>query len=113
MNENRIQVDYFRNSYYKAFLPLADINTFLHSFNEREIDTVTQVLISLLDVAITKSLLTLLPTSEAKQEFLRMCENEYSSPAIIDYLHNHSADIEKIITETIDRTLLAAKRAIE
>lgn len=113
MNENRIQVDYFKNSYYKAFLPLADINTFLHSFNEREIDSVTQVLISLLDVTITKSLLNILPSSDSKQEFLRLCESEYTSPKILDYLNSYSTDIEKIITETIDRTLLAAKRAIE
>ncbi len=107
-----INIDYFKKSYYKALLPLPQINEFLKEFESREIDTVTKTLIALFDVSITKTLLLNLEQREDQEEFLRLIQNDYTNPAIFDFLTDKFPGSEELIKQTLERTLLSAKKAI-
>lgn len=109
---NLINIDYFKKSYYKALLPLNEINTFLSLFEAREIDSATKTLISLFDTAITKTILSHLDSTEDKQKFLRLLQDDYSSPAILDFLTDTFPGSEELIRQTLERTLLSAKKSI-
>lgn len=107
-----INIDYFKKSYYKALLPLPEINDFLKQFAEREVEAVTKTLISLFDVALTTVVIANLDSLKTKQEFLRLVQDDYSSAAIMDFLSQVIPNIEELITQTLERTLLSAKRTI-
>jgi hypothetical protein len=111
-NIDLINVDYFKKSYYKAILPLKEINNFLENFQEHEVDSVTKILISLFDTAITKVILSNLDDLNEKQDFLRLIQDDYSSPLIMDYLTDKFPGSEELIKQTIERTLLSAKKSI-
>lgn len=111
-NIDLINVDYFKKSYYKAILPLKEINNFLESFQSHELDTVTKTLISLFDTVITKVILLNLDSLSEKQDFLRLLQDDYSSPAIMDFLTDKFPGSEELIKQTIERTLLSAKKSI-
>ncbi len=111
-NKNLINVDYFKKSYYRALLPLDEINGLLKQFEERELEAVTQTVISLFDTAVTRTILSTLETPQAKQEFLRLAQDDYSSPAILDFLTDTFPGSEELIKQTLERTLLSAKKAI-
>lgn len=107
-----INIDYFKKSYYRALLPLPEINSFLKGFEARELESATKTLISLFDVTITKVVLTNLDALTEKQEFLRLAQDDYANPGIMDFLTHTVPGIEELITQTLERTLLSAKRAI-
>jgi len=107
-----INIDLFKQSYYKGMLPLTSINDFLKDFDSREIDAVTKTLISIFDVAITKTILNNLEEISDKQEFLRLTQADYSSNDIMDFLTDKFPGSEELIKQTLERTLLSAKRAI-
>ena len=109
---NLINVDYFKKSYYKAFLPLNQINAFLQLFDERELDGVNKTIVALFDTAVTKTIVATLETTADKQEFLRLAQDDYSSPAILDFLIDKFPGSEELILQTLERTLLSAKKAI-
>lgn len=109
---NLISIDYFKKSYYKSLLPLPQINEFLKKFESQEIDVVTKTLISLFDTVLTKTILNNLQTLEKKQAFLRIAQDDYSSPAILDFLTDEFPGSETLIKQTLERTLLSAKSAI-
>ncbi len=111
-NNNLINVDYFKKSYYKALLPLDQINTFLNQFDQRELEMVTQTLIALFDTAVTKTIFDTLETQQDKQEFLRLAQDNYTSPVILDFLTDKFPGSEELILQTLERTLLSAKKAI-
>ena len=111
-NKNLINVDYFKKSYYRALLPLDEINDLLQQFEERELEAVTQTIISLFDTAVTTTILNTLETLETKQEFLRLAQDDYSSPAIFDFLTDLFPGSEELIKQTLERILLSAKKAI-
>lgn len=93
-------------------LPLEDINQFLQDFESHEVDEVTKTLIVIFDTAITKKVLSSLDSLEEKQTFLRLLQDDYSSPEILDFLIDTFPGSEALITETLERTLLAAKASI-
>lgn len=107
-----ITIEAFSKNYYKALLPLEKINAFLSVFDSRELEIATNTLISLFDTALTKAILANLHSTEQKQEFLRLIQDDYSSPTIMDYLIELFPNSEKLIMETLERTLLSAKKAI-
>ncbi len=111
--DNLINVDHFKMTFYKAFLPLDKINIFLAKFSENEVETVTQVLISLFDTTITKTLLENFESIEQKQQFLRLLETKESSETIMNFLIDTFPGSEALITETLERTLLSATTAIK
>lgn len=111
-NIDLINIDYFKKSYYKALLPLKEINTFLEGFKSHEVDNVTKTLISIFDTAITKAVLTNLKSLSEKQDFLRLLQDDYSNPAVINFLTDKFTDSEELIKQTIERTLLSAKKSI-
>jgi hypothetical protein len=111
-NIDLINVDYFKKSYYKAILPLKEINNFLENFQEHEIDAVTKTLISLFDTSITKAVLANLSSLSEKQDFLRLIQDNYTSPSIMDFLTDKFPGSEELIKQTIERTLLSAKKSI-
>ena len=108
MNDNLINVDYFKQVFYKSLLPLDKINDFLLLFEKEDSDYATKILISILNVAIVDSLLDELNNVEDKKEFLRLCQDDYQSPKILDYLVDKFPDSQQNITESIERTLLSA-----
>lgn len=110
---NRINVDLFKRCYYKSLLPIDKINEFLQLFSESEIEQVTKTLISIFDVTITKNVLLNLETSEDKQSYLRLLQEDYSSPMILDYLIDQFPKSSELISESIDRALLSATTAIK
>ncbi|GIK83918.1 MAG: hypothetical protein BroJett025_05400 [Patescibacteria group bacterium] len=107
-----INIDSFKQNYYKALLPLEEINAFLGQFEERELEAATQSLISLFDVAITKTVLLNLDSVPEKQEFLRLAQDDYTSPAVLDFLIDTFPGSEELIKQALERTLLSAKKAI-
>lgn len=107
-----ITIEAFAKNYYKALLPLEKINAYLSVFEPRELEAATNTLISLFDTALTKSILTNLESTEQKQEFLRLIQDDYSSPAIMDYLIELFPNSEELLVQTLERTLLSAKKAI-
>lgn len=109
---NLINIDYFKKSYYKALLPLNEINVFLSMFEGREIDSATKTLISLFDTSITKTILSHLDSVNDKQNFLRLLQDDYSSPAVLDFLTDTFPGSEELIRQTLERTLLSAKKSL-
>lgn len=107
-----INIDYFKMSYYKSLLPLVEINDFLKNFEAREVDTATKTLISIFDTNITKTILSNLDSIEEKQEFLRIIQENYTNNSIMDFLTDKFPGSEELIKQTLERTLLSAKRAI-
>lgn len=111
-NIDLINVDYFKKSYYKAVLPLEEINNFLESFQTHELDNITKTLISLFDTTVTKVILKNLDSLSNKQDFLRLLQDDYTSSAIMDFLTDKFTGSEDLIKQTIERTLLSAKKSI-
>lgn len=109
---NLINIDYFKQSYYKAILPLAEINEFLAYFDNREVDSVTKTLIAIFDVAITKTVLANLSNDDDKKEFLRLAQDDYSSNKILEFLVDKFPGSEELLKQTLERTLLSAKKVI-
>ena len=112
MGNNLINVDYFKKVYYKSLLPLDKINDFLGLFDKNEVDHTTKILISILNTTITDTLLDDFETLEDKKQFLRLCQDNYQSPKILDRLVDEFPGSEQIIIEIIERTLLSAKKAV-
>lgn len=110
---NKINVDHFKRCYYRSLLPLEKINEFLVKFSDSEIEQTTKSLIALFDVAITKTVLINLETQENKETFLRLLQEDYQSPEILDFLIDQFPRSKELLTETIERTLLSANTAIK
>ena len=113
MNNNLINVDYFKQIYYRAILPLDKINDFLSFFEKEDVDHATRVLISILNVTTTNSLLDKFKSLEEKKKFLRLCQDDFRDAKILDYLIDKFPGSEQNILETIERTLLSAKMTVE
>jgi len=111
-NLDLINIDLFKQSYYKAFLPLKEINEFLSLFNPREHDKATKTLISLFDTSLTKTILANLDSITNKHDFLRLAQDDYSEPKIMEYLEGKLPDVKELITQSLERTLLSAKKVI-
>jgi hypothetical protein len=111
--DNLINVDHFKMTFYKAFLPLDQINSFLSKFTPKEVEAVTKVLISIFDTEIVKTLLENFDSTEQKQQFLRLLESKESSETIMNFLIDTFPGSEALITETLERTLLSASSAIK
>lgn len=112
MNNNLINVDFFKLVFYKSLLPLDKINDFLTNFEETEVDHASQILISILNLNITSALLDDFENLEDKKQFLRLCQDDYQSPKILDFLIEKFPDSQQMIVENIERSLLSAKKAI-
>jgi len=112
MNNNLINVDYLKQVYYKSLLPLDKINEFLVFFENDHADEVTKVLISIMNVAITSTLLDNFETLDDKKQFLRLCQDDYQNPKILDFLIDKFPDSQQNILESIERSLLSAQKFI-
>lgn len=112
MNEELINIDYLKNLYFKSLLPLDKVSDFISMFDKENYDRATATLISILNLAVTSSLLENFHSIEEKQEFLRLCQDDYQDPKILDFLTDKFPDSQHNIQETIDRTILFAKMMI-
>jgi len=113
MNNSLINVDYFKQVYYKSLLPLDKISDFLTLFEKEDLNQATKVLISILNITITNSLLDNFKNLEDKKKFLRLCQDDYQNPKILDYLIDKFPVTKQGILEIIERTLLSAKKVIK
>lgn len=112
MNDNLINVDYLKLVYYKSLLPLDKINDFLKLFKNEDSDDVTKILISIMNIAITSSLLDNFESLEDKKQFLRLCQDDYQNPRILDFLIDKFPDSQQNILESIERSLLSAQKFV-
>lgn len=112
MNNELINVDYYKKVYYKSLLPLDKINDFLKLFDESETDRVSRNLISLLNLSVTGSLLLNFTSTDEKTQFLRLCQDDFQNPKILDFLIKKFPDIEHNILENIERTILSTEKFI-
>ncbi|MCB9812889.1 MAG: hypothetical protein H6772_00640 [Pseudomonadales bacterium] len=112
MNNNLINVDYFKKVFYKSLLPLEKINEFLSTLNAENVDPVTEVLISIFNVRIIDTLLEDFDDLEDKKQFLRMCQDDFQNPKILDFLVEKFPGSQEIISETIERTILSANKSL-
>lgn len=112
MDNNLINVDLFKKVFYKSLLPLEKINVFLEGFDQEEVEDVTLVLISILNTSIINTLLDDFPNLEDKKAFLRLCQDDFQSPKILDFVIDKFPGVEEVILETIEKTLLSANKAV-
>ncbi|MBU0974346.1 hypothetical protein KKD03_01445 [Patescibacteria group bacterium] len=112
MNNNLINVDYLKQVYYKSLLPLDKINEFLAIFENKYADDATKILISIMNIAIASTLLDNFENQEDKKQFLRLCQDDYHNPKILDFLIDKFPDSQQNILESIERSLLSAKKFI-
>ncbi len=112
MNDNLINVDYLKKVYYKSLLPLDKINEFLIFFEKEYADEATKILISIMNIAITSNLLDNFESLEDRKQFLRLCQDDYQNPKILDFLIDKFPDSQHNILESIERSLLSAQKFI-
>jgi len=86
-----INIDLFKQSYYKGMLPLTSINDFLKDFDSREIDAVTKTLISIFELPIS-------PNNELRKV-----------GAVLLYSDDASSDMEKISSYILHNLEYTAK----
>jgi hypothetical protein len=111
-NLNLINIDYLKKSYFKALLPLPEINEFLKEFHSRELESASKTLISLFDATITSEIIEHLKSTQDKQNFLRLIQEDYANPAILEFLKQVIPDVEQLIQESLITTLRSAKKVI-
>jgi len=65
-----------------------------------------------MNVAITSTLLDNFETLDDKKQFLRLCQDDYQNPKILDFLIDKFPDSQQNILESIERSLLSAQKFI-
>lgn len=112
-NTDKINIDRLSRVFYRRLLPVEKINAFLHALPEREVDAATDTLMACFDIAVARVVLANCSALEQKQQYLRLCQDDYANPEILDFLIDAFTDSETILTQAIQRTLVAAQTAIK
>jgi hypothetical protein len=107
MENNLIDVDQFKKTFYRAYLPFEQINDYLQSFENHEVEPATQFLISLINFRLIDHTFNQLKTPTEKQKLLRLCQDDFSSPEIIDYINSKTTNLENLVNETVKSIISA------
>lgn len=112
-NLDTIIIEAYTGLFYKSLIPIPKVAAFLALFSEEDREAATQTLIGCWNYTICQAVLANCGSVEQKQQFLRMCQEDFSNPEILDFLIDAFVGSTTLISQTMQRTLIAAQAAIK